>query len=131
MFLNRLDSEEKVAFLKLAHYLARVDGNFSDEEIETINTYCMEMQMEDIEYNENSFVLDETLNIIKNDENKKIVLLEIMALVYSDGLDEKEEKILNIIAKKYNISSALFTVYSEWSKAILAIVTQGQALISL
>jgi tellurite resistance protein len=131
MFLNKLEENEKVAFLTLAHHIARSDGDFSENEQNIIVTYCMEMQIEDINYNENSFNLNEILSVIKGDENQKILLLEIMALVYSDGLHQEEQKILDIIIEQYNISEALFIVYSQWSKSILSISNQGLALIRL
>jgi tellurite resistance protein len=131
MFLNKLEENEKVAFLTLAHHIARSDGDFSENEQNTIATYCLEMQIEDINYNENSFNLNEILSVIKDDENQKIVLLEIMALVYSDGLHQEEQKILDIIIEQYNISEALSIVYSQWSKSILSISNQGLALIKL
>ena len=131
MFLNKLEENEKVAFLTLAHHIARSDGDFSENEQNIIVTYCMEMQIEDINYNENSFNLNEILSVIKGDENQKILLLEIMALVYSDGLHQEEQKILDIIIEQYNISEALSIVYSQWSKSILSISNQGLALIKL
>lgn len=131
MFLNKLENNEKVAFLTLAHHIARSDGDFSENEQNVIATYCMEMQIQDINYNENDFNLDTVLSEIRSKENQKILLLEIMALIYSDGLHEEEQKILNRITEKYNISEALSIVYSEWSKSILSISNQGQALIRL
>jgi tellurite resistance protein len=131
MFLNKLEDNEKVAFLTLAHHIARSDGDFSENEQNVIATYCMEMQIEDINYNEDSFNLTKILSEIKSDENQKILLLEIMALIYSDGLHQEEQKILNIIIEHYNISEALSIVYSEWSKSILSISNQAQALIKL
>ncbi len=131
MFLNKLEDNEKVAFLTLAHHIARSDGDFSENEQNTIATYCMEMQIQDIDYNESNFDLDTILSEITSKENQKILLLEIMALIYSDGLHEEEQKILNVITEKYNISEALCVVYSEWSKSILSISNQGQTLIKL
>jgi len=131
MFLNKLEEDEKIAFLKLAHYIARSDDDFTENEQETISTYCMEMQVEDIVYDKDNFNLNDTLEVIKSKENQKIVLLEIMALIFSDGLHKEEQRILNVIIKKYNIDKILILVYAEWSKAILSIVNQGQALIQL
>ncbi len=131
MFLNRLEDNEKVAFLTLAHHIARSDGDFSENEQNVIATYCMEMQIQDVNYNQDNFNLNTILSEIKSSENQKILLLEIMALIYSDGLHKEEQKILNIIIEQYNISEALFIVYSEWSKSILSISNQGLALIKL
>ncbi len=131
MFLNKLEDNEKVAFLTLAHHIARSDGDFSENEQNVIAIYCMEMQIQDINYDKNNFSLNTILSEIKSDENQKILLLEIMALIYSDGLHQEEQKILDMIIEQYNISEALSTVYSEWSKSILSISNQGQALIKL
>jgi tellurite resistance protein len=131
MFLNRLKEEEKVAFLELAHHIARSDGDFSEAEANVIATYCLEMQIDDINYKEDNFNLELILRKIADKENQKIVVLEIMALIYSDGLHNEEQKILEVIMIEYNISEALYIVYSEWSKSILAVSNQGQALIKL
>lgn len=37
MFLNRLEKEEKIAFLELAHYVARSDNDFSLSQKDIIN----------------------------------------------------------------------------------------------
>ena len=131
MFLNKLDREEKSTFLKLAHYIARVDGDFSINEQNVIKTYCLEMQIEDVIYNEKDINLDVLLSNFKSLENQKIVLLEIMALVHSDGLNEKEKKVLDTIIAKYHISQELASLYSEWTKNIVSVVKQGQILIKL
>jgi len=131
MFLSKLDNNEKKSFLMLAHNIARSDGDFSENEQNMIDTYCMEMQISDVNYDKNNFSLELILDTFKSQENQKIVLLEIMALVFSDGLHEKEQEILNVIADKFNVSEDLTVVYGEWSKAILSIAKQGQALIRL
>lgn len=132
MFLNRLSEEEKKAFLELAHHVARVDDNFHDQEQIIIDKYCMEMQMDDIEYDESSFDIENTLSIIKEESNKKIVLLEVMALVYSDNiLHPAEEKVLNKIVTLFKLNPNLAIVYKEWAKSILSLFTQGEALIHI
>ena len=39
MFLNRLEKEEKIAFLELAHYVARSDNDFSDKKCDKYLLY--------------------------------------------------------------------------------------------
>lgn len=132
MFLNRLTTKEKVAFLELAHYMARSDNDFSDEQKTIISTYCLEMQIEDIDYDEENFNLDETLSKFDTSSHQKIALLELMALVYSDNiLHDEEKKILDAMISKFSLNPALSNVYAEWTKSILAITAQGQALIEL
>jgi uncharacterized tellurite resistance protein B-like protein len=132
MFLNKLENEEKVAFLELAHYMARSDSHFSDKEKEIISMYCLEMQIEDIVYIKDNFNLDNTLLKFRSDVNKRVVLLEVMALVYADNILHKEEKkILDVMIAKFDLNPILVDVYSEWTKSILAITAQGQALLEL
>jgi uncharacterized tellurite resistance protein B-like protein len=132
MFLNRLEKEEKIAFLELAHYVARSDSDFSISEEDIINNYCVEMQIENIDFNVEKFDLYNTLGKINAERSKKIVLLEIMALIYSDNfLHEEERKVLEKILEEFNLSYQLATVYGEWAKVVLSMYVQGNALIEL
>lgn len=132
MFLNRLEKEEKIAFLELAHYVARSDSDFSISEEDIINNYCLEMQIENIDFDKSNFDLYNTLGKIKDARSQKIVLLEIMALIYSDNfLHEEERKVLEKILEEFNLSYELATVYGEWAKVVLSMYIQGNALIEL
>ena len=132
MFLNRLEKEEKIAFLELAHYVARSDNDFSLSQKDIINNYCIEMQIEDISFNVKEFDIYNTLGKITNKKSQKIVLLEIMALIYSDNfLHEEERKVLEKILEEFNLIYHLATVYGEWAKAILSLYIQGNALVEL
>ena len=78
------------------------------------------------------FDLDKTLSKIKDKRSQKIVLLEIMALIYSDNHMHIEEKnVLDSIVKKFGLNETLSVVYGEWAKSILALFIQGNALIEL
>jgi len=132
MFLNNLDKNEKIAFLNLAHYLARSDGDFSEKQKEIINTYCYEMNIDDIEFDENNFNIDLVLKSIKNKKSQKIVLLEVMALVYSDNiLHPEEEKVINLMLDIFGIEKNVASLYGEWTKAIMALSEQGKLLIEI
>ena len=132
MFLNRLNEDEKVAFLELAHHMARSNNDFSQAQQSIIGQYCLEMQIEDINYDEKDYNLSEILKKIDNKSSQKIVLLEIMALVYSNQkIDKEEQEVLDAMITEFNLTSSLVIVYGEWTKAILAISIQGSALIEL
>jgi tellurite resistance protein len=132
MFLNRLTLKEKEAFLNLAHYIAHVDDEFCDKERDIIDKYCMEMQVDDVEWSPESFSLSVVLDAFKEESHKKIVLLEIMALVFSDGhLHQSEEETLNVIIRHFGLNPNLGVVYKEWAKSILSLFVQGEALIHL
>lgn len=132
MFLNRLNDQEKNSFIQLAHHLAHSDGSVAQQEEDVIAKYCMEMQIDDIEYSEGAFNLDEVLKIFKADSHKKIVLLEIMALVFADGiLDDAEQEVINQIIDAFKLNPNLAIVYKEWAKSILSLFVQGEALIHI
>ena len=132
MFLNKLNSEEKVAFLKLAHHVARSDGEFLEREQSTIDTYCFEMQIDDISYSEAEFNLEKVLTVFANKESQRILLLELMALIYSDGaMQQEEEEILDIVVERFDINPILIQMYAEWTKTILSVAMQGKLLLEL
>jgi len=132
MFLNRLNSEEKIAFLELAHHIARSDNDFSETQKSIIEKYCLEMQINDIEYSEDTFDIYATLGKIKDRRSRKIIILEIMALIYSDNfLHEEERKVLEKILEEFDLSYNISIVYTEWAKTMLSLYTQGNALIEL
>lgn len=132
MFLNRLKKEEKKAFLQLAHHVARSDGDFNDNEELIIEKYCMEMQIENVLFNEESFDIYNVLDNFKTNRSKKIVILELMALIYSDNyLHEEERVVLEKILEEFDLSYSLSIVYTEWAKTMLSLYKQGNALIEI
>ncbi len=132
MFLNRLTLEEKKAFLQLAHHIANIDEDFSKEERNIIDKYCMEMQIDDENYDPGVFDLAAVLEVFQEESHKKIALLEMMALVFSDGqLHQAEEKTLSEIVEHFGLNPNLAIVYKEWAKSILSLFIQGEALIHL
>ena len=132
MFLNRLKLSEKESFLMLAHHIAHADGSFSGEESLIIEKYCMEMQMDDINYQESDFNLHDVLSKFEVESHKKIALLELMALVYADGrLATQEETLIAAIIDYFDLNPMLAIVYREWSKSIMSLFIQGEALINL
>lgn len=132
MFLFKLNDEEKLVFLELAHYVARSDGNFSEKEEFIINQYCAEMQIGNIKFDKESFDIDKSLSEINSNESQKIFLLEIMVLMHCDNyLHCEEKKVLDVMVERFNISPSLNIIYEEWAKSIVALYVQGQALITL
>ena len=132
MFLGLLEENEKKAFLKLAHYMARSDGDFSDKQREIIATYCFEMQIDDIDFDKIDFDVNSVVKEFKSTKSKKIALLEIMALVFSDNiLHREEEKIIDIMLDSFEFDKKLSQLYAEWTKSILAVSEQGKILIEM
>ncbi len=130
MYLMNLENNEKFAFLKLAYYIANIDGEFDLEEMNIIEEYCAEMGLEDVDMDTEGFDLQETLAEIKNPKSQKIALLELMILIHSDDkLHKFEQKVIMDIAMAYNFSQRDIDIYSQWGKMASALFSQGELLI--
>jgi uncharacterized tellurite resistance protein B-like protein len=132
MFLNKLQTKEKEAFLELANYVANSDNELSKEEEKIIEKYSIEMQIEPVKFDKDSFDIYTTLSKFQSDRSKKIVLLEILALIYADDFIHEEERIvLEKMMQEFDINPNLVVIYKEWAKSMLSLFTQGNALINL
>ena len=127
MLLMRLKAGEKFAFLKLAYYVANIDGEFDEEEKDIIKEYCAEMGIDNIEHDGSNFVLSDVLSDIKTEQSQIIVLLELLILVHSDDKYHRfEHKIIDEIAAAFGISKNRLEIYSQWGKMTSALYSQGK-----
>jgi len=164
LFLSQFNLEEKVAFLKLAHIVASIDGELGSNEKKILEQYAQEMQLQDIlkELNESiempnggaslgsaleilmgntqketstTNILDnvaELVSVFKSNTARRVLLLEIMAIVYANNeYHPEQQEIITFILEAYVLSPHLVTVYTEWAKSILSLYRQGEALINL
>ncbi len=94
MFLNRLTVLEKENFVSLALHAAESNEVVTDEEYAMFEEYCREMGIAFFD-SKNEKPLDEVISFFKESDlrSKKIVLLEMIGLMYADGsYDELEKK---------------------------------------
>jgi len=132
MFLNKLNTQSKEVFLMLAYHVAKSDESFSDIQKSLIDGYKNEMNIKDVNFNENEFSLKKHLEKITNKDDQKIILMEILAIVYTDSIMHPAEKeIIDTIVDVWEINSSLVIVYGEWSKNLLSLHIQGDALLDL
>jgi len=130
MFLMDLKSHEKFAFLHLAHYLARTDGYFSQNEQEIIREYCIEMGIDDILFDAEDFDLMHTVGQFKSFQSQHIVMMEIMLLIYSDSeFNAKEHKTVNEIAAFFGIDNVVLERFAKWGEGASKLYNQGKRLI--
>ena len=115
MYLSLLDFEKKQLFLELETYMAKIDGEFTDDEKTIIDIHCNEMKIDNNDYI-CKLDLDTVIDEIKTKfsaKEKKIVFLELAVTVLADGVYTDSEKelisklstILDI--KKSDIDEAL------------------------
>ncbi len=108
MFLNQLSQKEKEAFLSLSVHAANANGIFAAEEKILIQDYCKEMDIPS--FDESSAMnMDQALEVFEESSIhiKRIVLLELLGLIFSDGeYDITEKQFVFQAAEKLNISKA-------------------------
>lgn len=106
MFLGQLSEKEKNAFISLSVHASNSNGVFADEEKVMIQEYCREMGIPFFDA-ENAISMEEVVEVFKDSELriKKIVLLETLGLVYSDGMfDDSEKGFVNDYAKRIGLT---------------------------
>lgn len=119
MFLMDLESAEKFAFLKIANYLAKLDGTFAKNEKEVIEEYCLEMGIDNISFKEDSFDLSEILKTFKSRKSQKILVLELMILVHADNEYQfLEKEFIQKISEYFQMKDDEIKQSSSWGKSI-------------
>ncbi len=107
MYLSKLNIEKKHLFLNLELYLSRVDGDFSDEEKMIINTHCIEMHIDNNNF-ETDMPLDDVItkiNKVLTKQENKIFFLELAGTVMADNIYHgKEKELLYKIAGVLNMT---------------------------
>ena len=134
MFLNKLEQSNKEDFLKLCVHASLSNGVFADEEKETLFAYCREMNVKET-IPEATETFDELINRISDNTNiieKRIFILEILALVKSDGVyDEKEQIFMGNVLQGLDLSDdvlekfdVLLEKYSEVGRELFAAISE-------
>ena len=106
MFLNQLSDKEKNAFISLSVHASKSNGVFEEEEKAMIQGYCKEMDIPLFDAND-AISMDEIVAVFNESELtiKKIVLLETLGLVYSDGeYDDSEKGFVKEYANKIGLT---------------------------
>jgi len=130
MYLNYLEENEKVAFLKIAHIVALSDGQFCENEKVIIGSYYNEMGMKDIELNVHNESLDVLSKEFNTKQSQKIIILELMSIIDANGEFKKSEKeIINQLTKSFAIDDDFIDDVRLWSKSLMHIIGQGAHLI--
>lgn len=132
MFLKKLDTAAKEVFLLLAHHVACSDESFSEMQKTLIDGYLDEMNIENVAYDEKTFSVEECIKTVADKEYQKIILIELLAIVYTDNIMHPAEKeIIDTLVDTWDINSSLVVVYGEWSRSMLSLHIQGEALLDL
>ena len=94
MFLKELSSENKERFLKLCVHACMANGVIAQEEKNMVDAYCREMNMKEHipDVGEDLSELLRDIDDNTTSAEKKIFVMEILALLKSDGEYDCKEK---------------------------------------
>ena len=95
MYLSMLSDTKKRLFLNLEIYLSKVDSDFSENERIIIDAHCMEMHIDNNNYEADMSQSEifEGLKALTKQESK-IVFLELVGTIMADNVYHVEEKAL-------------------------------------
>ncbi len=108
MFLNQLMKSNKEDFLRLCVYASLANGVFAEEEKNMLFAYCREMDIkEEVPDTTETFeTLISRMQQNTTNKEKKIITLEILALMKADGLyDEKEHSFMENLITGLGLSN--------------------------
>lgn len=134
MFLNVLTKKEKISFLDLLLITASIDGDYTEREQEKIQSYIVEMSLNSEDTKSNEENLEKVLLNFSNssDTAKKIIILELTALVLVDGYKDEEKNLIVDVVKKFNLSDNEYAEKAlKWVEKILPIYKEGYELVGL
>lgn len=127
MYLSKLSIEKKYLFRDLELIMSNVDGDFSPEEKSIIDAHCIEMHIDNNNYeiaNRQDVVLKQLQETLSEQE-RSIFFLELAGTVMADNVYHNSEKelvnklaeILHISEKKvedaFDIINEMKAVYSK------------------
>ncbi|HJV44782.1 MAG TPA: hypothetical protein VJ824_03550 [Bacillota bacterium] len=117
MFLTELLFSEKIAFFELASLIASIDGNLSIKEDLILEEYRREMDLED--YTIEDMDLEDILHEFKSERSKNIALVEILHLIFSDGVfHDQERESVQLIKKYFGFNPNQYESFKDWIGSI-------------
>jgi uncharacterized membrane protein YebE (DUF533 family) len=132
MFLNALAADDRPKFLDLLYFVAKADGNVTEDELLQIGAYANEMGVSNIANDSNS--LESTVNHFaqRSELVRKVVFAEIIALAHVDNYFHPEEKsLVDNLKAELKISDHFRNEIIAWVEEIRPIYARGFSLLGL
>lgn len=131
MFLGILNNKEKENFLNLLVNVAKVDGDFSDNEKSRINAYVLEMGLALKSFEDYKKTSENIIQELKSSskEVQRAVFVETLALILIDGVRESETNVLDKLKYAFNLDDDFVNSAIDWFKQINPIYMKGFELI--
>lgn len=126
MLLNRLELEEREAFMSLAVRAAEANDFVSDEEEAMIREYGRELDIVSFDV-KSARSMDEIIAcyIGSCEESKRIVVLEIIGLMKADGdFDAKEKEFVFSFAERIGVAKEIVEQLTELVSRYLGLMNE-------
>lgn len=116
MFLRQLTLENQNDFLKICIYAVHADGIISEQEKKLLSGYCDEMGLpfELEKPNESIEKILDRVNVNASNNEKRIILLETIGLLYSDKKYVlKEQQFVRLLSKACKLDTATVQIAEQ------------------
>ena len=125
MFLQELNEGHRRNFLELAVYGMKVNGELHESQKNIINTFRLEMELEEYELKNKS--VKEILLAFKSSgkSTQKIVFTELFGLLTDGEFDDKEKELVRIFAKEWNFRESEINRIRRWVQDFNDLLTEG------
>lgn len=133
MFLNILQENEKKYALGLMINIAKVNDVLSNTEINILNIYAQEMNIEFSNISNYELKTELILEQLKESttESKKIIYLEAIGLILVDGFDESAKALLKEIQNSFNLSDEYSKELLNWVITFMPLYKDGLSLLGM
>lgn len=131
MYLNKLNDNEKKAFMAFARLVQGADRKFSEDEEIMIKGYYHEMNL--FGEREEKFSIEELIDIFNGStiENKKIIIFEAIGLAYADGeYDESEKNTIQRVANGIGITDEIMNKLDDYVLKYIVLVSEINDMIN-
>lgn len=133
MFLKQLNEEEKDLFLQLSVLAAEANNEVEVEELQSLGMFCAEMLLPNhVPYvNETLEDILDKVNSISSAKIKNIMVLNILHLLKSDGVyDKQEHEFMEIVLNRLNIDRMKFKEIENILNIYLSTKTELRNLVN-
>jgi len=130
MFLHKLNTAQREAFLVMAQRISMADGEDDMGELDDIENLKAQLG---VSYNPDmSAVLgDLPLEPFDTQESRVIAMMELLAIAYTDDyLHEAESALIGDVAAAFGFSQEQLDTIAGWSMNALDLRREGEALLA-
>lgn len=130
MFLKHMSDAEQMAFFELAEKIARADGYVRAEEARMIEAFRSEARPDVRGYLVQGLDIEEVTAAFTSDRAKRAALLDLVALMFADGVAHaKEHALLVEIQQLFGLDDATLERIFQWAQYLQALWLEGEALV--